>query len=106
MTHLAEELRRDESAGRCRSIGARSTRDASDCSGPSRATSSPAPACRWWRPASPVLYAESATDASVATMPGPGILEAVAQEVSLTLANVRLHDMLLRHSVRDPLTGL
>lgn len=53
-----------------------------------------------------VLYVERATDASVAAMPGPGILEAVAQEVSLTLANLRLRDMLLRHSVRDPLTGL
>ena len=53
-----------------------------------------------------VLYVERATGSSVGTMPGPGILEAVAQELSLTLANLRLRDMLLRHSVRDPLTGL
>lgn len=53
-----------------------------------------------------VLYVERATIAGVGSMPGPGIVEAVAQEVSLTLANLRLRDMLLRHSVRDPLTGL
>jgi diguanylate cyclase (GGDEF)-like protein len=54
-----------------------------------------------------MVYVEAATAGRTAgALPGPGILEAVAQEVSLTLANLRLRDMLLRHSVRDPLTGL
>lgn len=53
-----------------------------------------------------LLYVERATDAAVTSMPGPGIVEAVAQELSLTLANLHLRDVLLRHSVRDPLTGL
>ena len=109
VTHLAEELRRDD----CWALR-RSTVHAVDprrlgllCGHVARDVV----ACACVPLTAPgeclgVLYVESATDTSVAPMPGPGILEAVAQEVSLTLANLRLRDMLLRHSVRDPLTGL